>query len=186
MAAFSRSHSGFTIVELLIVIVVVAILATIAIFAYNGMSQRAIIAHYASAVNAYDKAIRLNKARTGTYISGSGFSTCLGTASDYPATADFPAGVCTVDASTGTVYTKIESSFVNETLISSSLPGLPQPLIPVTAYGSKWRGVWVNFSSSSADYFEIEMVLPRSMPCPSNMRQYDSVEENVHWCERDG
>lgn len=172
--------------ELLIVIVVIAVLATIAILAYNGMSQRAIIAHYASSVNAYDKAIRLNKARTGTYISGSGFSTCLGTALDYPATGDFPAGACVVDAGSGTVYTKIESSFVNETLVSSGLPGLPQPLIPVTAYGSKWRGVWVNFSSSSADYFEIEMVFPRSMSCPSNMTQYDSEEENVHWCEREG
>lgn len=43
-----RTTSGFTIVELLIVIVVIAILATISIVAYNGIQDRAI----ASAVKA--------------------------------------------------------------------------------------------------------------------------------------
>jgi prepilin-type N-terminal cleavage/methylation domain-containing protein len=37
----TRKDSGFTIVELLIVIVVIAILATISIVAYNGIQQRA-------------------------------------------------------------------------------------------------------------------------------------------------
>lgn len=37
----SRRKSGFTIVELLIVIVVIAILATISIVAYNGIQNRA-------------------------------------------------------------------------------------------------------------------------------------------------
>ena len=38
---WARKQKGFTIVELLIVIVVIAILATITIVAYNGVSQRA-------------------------------------------------------------------------------------------------------------------------------------------------
>lgn len=36
-----KSVSGFTIVELLIVIIVIAILATISVVAYNGVQQRA-------------------------------------------------------------------------------------------------------------------------------------------------
>ena len=41
---FTTSHkrrTGFTIVELLIVIVIIAILAAITIVAYNGLQQRA-------------------------------------------------------------------------------------------------------------------------------------------------
>lgn len=39
--AWARKNTGFTIVELLIVIVVIAILAAISIVAYNGIQQRA-------------------------------------------------------------------------------------------------------------------------------------------------
>jgi prepilin-type N-terminal cleavage/methylation domain-containing protein len=36
-----HNHSGFTIVELLIVIVVIAILAALSVVAYNGIQNRA-------------------------------------------------------------------------------------------------------------------------------------------------
>lgn len=42
------NRRGFTIVELLIVIVVIAILATITVVAYNGIQQRAVIAQFQS------------------------------------------------------------------------------------------------------------------------------------------
>lgn len=41
MSSTAKRHAGFTIVELQIVIVVIAILATISIVAYNGIQQRA-------------------------------------------------------------------------------------------------------------------------------------------------
>lgn len=41
MLTFKQNYSGFTIVELLIVIVIIAILATISIVAYNGIQDRA-------------------------------------------------------------------------------------------------------------------------------------------------
>ncbi len=48
---------GFTIVELLIVIVVIAILAAITVIAYNGVQQRAHNAQVISGVNTYIKTI---------------------------------------------------------------------------------------------------------------------------------
>lgn len=53
----ARSH-GFTIVELLIVIVVIAILAAVSTFAYNGVQQRAVNSQVAQAVQATEKAVR--------------------------------------------------------------------------------------------------------------------------------
>lgn len=75
-------NTGFTIVELLIVIVVIAILATIALVAYNGIQQRASNAQMISAVNTYYKALMNVYAEDGAYPSGSYWAACLG--SGYP------------------------------------------------------------------------------------------------------
>lgn len=56
----SKDKSGFTIVELLIVIVVIAILATIAIVAYRGIQARAGAAAVASDLRSTEKAFRLH------------------------------------------------------------------------------------------------------------------------------
>lgn len=55
---------GFTIVELLIVIVVIGILAAITIVAYNGIQQRAQVAKRQSDTQSYHKAILLARLNT--------------------------------------------------------------------------------------------------------------------------
>lgn len=62
----SRSH-GFTIVELLIVIVVIGILAAITIVAFNGMQQRANNAARIQAANQIIKLTKLYRTETGNY-----------------------------------------------------------------------------------------------------------------------
>lgn len=66
-----RKQTGFTIVELLIVVVVIAILAAITIVAYNGISNRANTAALKSEVSQAAKKIESLKAvsSTGTYPS---------------------------------------------------------------------------------------------------------------------
>ena len=63
---------GFTIVELLIVIVVIAILAAITIVAYNGTQQRARDARRDQDVAAIAKALELYYIDNGKYPSGGG------------------------------------------------------------------------------------------------------------------
>lgn len=95
-----RSGSGFTIVELLIVIVVIAILAAITLISYNGIVNRAKSAEVLSRVDAYTKAIRLYQAQNSAFPpitqaeTGSLTTACIGTASDYPATANLASGQC--------------------------------------------------------------------------------------------
>jgi prepilin-type N-terminal cleavage/methylation domain-containing protein len=62
-----HKQTGFTIVELLIVIVVIAILAAITIVAYNGIQQRARDTKRASDANSLIKALEVYKFTNGAY-----------------------------------------------------------------------------------------------------------------------
>jgi len=62
-----RKQSGFTIVELLIVIVVIGILAAITIVAYNGVQQRARDSRRASDATTILKALELYKTANAMY-----------------------------------------------------------------------------------------------------------------------
>lgn len=66
---------GFTIVELLIVIVVISILATISIVAYNGVQERARDSQRRGDVQAIVKALELYYIDNGRYPPGSGSTT---------------------------------------------------------------------------------------------------------------
>ncbi len=63
----NRKNSGFTIVELLIVIVVIAILAAVTIVAFNGVQQRSRDARRISNANSIRKALEIYKLQNGRY-----------------------------------------------------------------------------------------------------------------------
>jgi prepilin-type N-terminal cleavage/methylation domain-containing protein len=64
------THSGFTIVELLIVIVVIAILAAISVMAYTGIQQRANNTNTISAAAHTIKLLEAYRSINGSYPSG--------------------------------------------------------------------------------------------------------------------
>lgn len=75
-----RQQKAFTIVELLIVIVVIAILAAISLVAYNGIQNRAQDAVIQSNSNAIRKAIEMYSSENGEYpvcSAGDGHSCVL-------------------------------------------------------------------------------------------------------------
>jgi prepilin-type N-terminal cleavage/methylation domain-containing protein len=61
------TQRGFTIVELLIVIVVIGVLAAITIVAFNGIQRRAQVAEINSDLASINKAIRMHYSEFGTY-----------------------------------------------------------------------------------------------------------------------
>lgn len=88
---FSK-NAGFTIVELLIVVVVIAILATITIVTYNGMQNRAYAAKLGVVARHYKQTLLLYKQEYGRYpytvtqVAQSGtnvYGACLGKSDSY-------------------------------------------------------------------------------------------------------
>lgn len=73
-----RTKTGFTIVELLIVIVVIAILAAITVVAYNGISNRADFSKKQSDLAAIVKALELYKTDNGRYPNSENCDTNYG------------------------------------------------------------------------------------------------------------
>lgn len=65
-----KSTSGFTIVELLIVIVIIAVLAAITILAYNGIRVRANTSAVVSDLQSASKKLLLYKIDNGNYPAG--------------------------------------------------------------------------------------------------------------------
>lgn len=124
---FKNQKSGFTIVELLIVIVVIAILAAISIVAYNGIQSRANDTKIRSVAAQFSKAFQLWSIQTGkqTVPGGSGstaFSNgvCVGGGGGWILRTSY---ICTADTilvDAGLVPSDLVSSVPN---VQTSRPG---------------------------------------------------------------
>lgn len=84
----TQARAGFTIVELLIVIVVIAILAAITIVAYNGIQQRGKDSQRKSDIAAITKALELYYIDNGRYPAGSGANSSSTINASWSTTAD--------------------------------------------------------------------------------------------------
>jgi general secretion pathway protein G len=129
MSVIAAKQTGFTIVELLIVIVVIAILATISIVAYNGTQNRANDAKMTSAAKQVEKALRIYAVDNGTVIKGGYGSTAV------------PAGSPCVDGSSGWFGSGSYACSVEDTLVASGL--LPKGFsasLPANTYYSPATG----------------------------------------------
>ena len=104
------SHKlGFTIVELLIVIVVIAILATITIITYTGIRQNAERSANFVAIRNYVQILQLMKAQTGSLPA---VNSCLGPSGAYMG------GTCAFAGQNGTVNATTNSQLAQYGLTS--------------------------------------------------------------------
>lgn len=91
-----NKKTGFTVVELLVVIVVIGILATIVVVAYNGIQQRARDTARTSDVAAIIKALELYYIKNGEYPAAGG-STAINTSWSTTADASWDALVTALE-----------------------------------------------------------------------------------------
>ena len=107
--SMNKRAYGFTIVELLIVIVVIAILATVTIVAYNGIRARAERTVNLAAVRNYVQVLQLMKADTGSLPAA---NSCLGPSGIYAG------GTCAFSGQNGTVNATTNSQLAQYGLTS--------------------------------------------------------------------
>ena len=115
-----RYKNGFTIVELLIVIVVIAILAAITILAYNGIQNRASDAAVQNDITSLMKKVQLDQVDRGSYIpGGGGFQTAFGNSGAWPGMSFAPSKTSYATNTANFVYCTGYKAGVNAFVIAA-------------------------------------------------------------------
>ena len=128
-----RLGNGFTIVELLVVIVVIGVLASITVVALNGVQRKA----YVTMVN--DGGLKILKvftayhAATGTFPS-TGIYSCIGELENYPAQDNFAAGECSISSTPPYSSGNSEINDTAMTQIRTITPRLSVPRVKPILY----------------------------------------------------
>lgn len=144
MNAFKKQH-GFTIVELLIVIIVVGILAAITVVSYNSTQQRARDARMVATVTQYKDLLKLYKVNKGTYPSPANttYTACLG--NNYPAAPNFPTNSCIAGGASSSVDTTLNNELRK---IGGQLPE-PNDFAASTFFSLHVRGLMYSVHESN-------------------------------------
>ncbi|MBC7512525.1 hypothetical protein H7142_02620 [Candidatus Saccharibacteria bacterium] len=107
--------NGFTVVELLVIVVVIVLLATIGTASYRGLVTRANNADIAETVSKYIDALVIYHSKNGKYPDGNAnYKTCLG--------VGYPGGTCWAgEVSQNAAFSTSLSSFTSPVLSNGSL-----------------------------------------------------------------
>lgn len=162
-----KSTSGFTIIEFLIVIVVIAVIASIMLVAYNGAQQRARTAQTTNAANQWLKSLMLYKARTGGLPT---MNSCLGAGYLYSSTGTATSGTAQCYQNGG-VNIVSDSTFAS--LLSKYMSGLSTPAMvsAVNSSTSWYRGISY-VVDSTANTAQILFTLDANQVCPLKIAEF--------------
>ncbi len=172
-----RRQHGFTLVELLIVIVVIAILASVSVVAYNSVQKRSKTALIYANATQLAKVVSIYGHEHGNFPGGI-VSSCFGDAADFPATSLNNEGWCWNIRQGGDVWdqARVRSPSVSNTLSSvSSNTAVAYDLVELSDtdnYRHAVKGFWYK-GSSTAPYTQasINFAVP-SDECPGSSVEY--------------
>lgn len=196
----ARSLSrGFTIVELLIVIVIIAILAAITIVAFNGIQQRAENAKTVSALNAYKKILKQYHTLREQHVTTGGM--CLG--DQYPLLSSTAEGcrrssavIVNMTSAQKTALGEVASSFPMPSTKKYSNSSGTDEFMGIWFYGTGYnykidgeaRG-WIQYVYGATECPETSYTLASSAsggydatPITSGLNRYQTVNSSAVLC----
>ena len=153
-----NKNSGFTIVELLIVIVVIAILAAITIVAFNGVQTRASNTQTSQSIKEFIKAYHLYALDNNDYPNQTG---CLG--------EGYPGNRCLAQDTTGFCfgYGGATNAAINTALKPYMNNKVSSPSMQAIACGSTtYVGAYAAYTAATKTVI-ILMALKGNVTCPS-------------------
>lgn len=153
MKRVGMRRTGFTIVELIIVVTIVAILASLTMVAYRGATDRGYNARVATGVTSYIKAIQIYKFRNGAYPTQ---TSCLG--------ANYPSNTCwTGSGGTRTVDSTLDTALSS---VIDVKPVLADTLM-ATGVANNMRAGAVYYATGGVAPFQITYYLKGAgQTCP--------------------
>lgn len=166
--AIKTKSSGFTIVELLIVVVVIAILAAISVVAYTGIQTRAENAKTVNGVSAYARIFAIYAADKGVYPTTSSYP-CIGgsNASGYCARVANNAPACSTSIGTAGTIPLNESFHAQLSEFVTDAPTVSDQQI--ACGGARFRGAYVNPNLSTPTELRLQLFLKGNVECPASL-----------------
>jgi prepilin-type N-terminal cleavage/methylation domain-containing protein len=160
--------SGFTVVELLLVIVIIGILASITVIGYNGTQQRARAAQTVATAEQWIKGLMIYKARNGTLPA---MSSCLGSGYKYNHDGLGASGIGQCAQTSASLGVVSDSAF--STAISPYMNGSPTPaMVSAVNSSTSWYRGLVYQVNSTLNTAQLLFTLDKGQPCPLKLGDY--------------
>ena len=171
---WARTHrqAGFTIIELLVVITVIAVLAAISVTAYRGVQTRALNASRLNEIGAWNTLFQVYKAQYGNYPAIASGNYCLGVG--FPDGDGAAGGECRDYKynNANTYHENDATALMNELKKVANLPSGPR--VPVNDTVGPYINFWVS------GYTIITVFTGSATDCPSPMEYgWDDGEGRV-------
>ena len=167
LGKLKNRQAGFTIVELLIVVVIIAILAAITIVGYNGMQNRAHASRAGSVASSYVKLLKMYKSEHGRYPVADNI--CLSGNGTMPAKDGFATNACTtwgdsIDPAFNAALQQYSKSTIDGTLPTMDWGG-----------GDRSRGIAYS-SRSDGSGASIVYSVKGDVACPQGEAWYNEAD----------
>ena len=161
---WAQKETGFTIVELLVVVVVIAILAAITVVSYNGIAQRAKDAAIVSTIDSWDKTLQLAAINGGAMPS---LGACLGRPGDFTAKDGFPANACVTVTGPIPMTLEYDEADYAGWDTETNRPSGEMPIASYSTEGSqiRARGAWVGTVDPANRTFTIRWLIYEDGKC---------------------